>query len=272
MIQSVRGCPYQCNYCVKSFGSKTTVIKPDDIISHIKELKRLFNIRSLRFIDDTFTFNKERVIKICQLIIEENLKIEWTCLSRPDNLNEEMLVWMKKAGCKRIYLGVETGSQKMIDLYRKGINREDAIQKILICRKLGIQSAAFLMLGHPMETDTDIDDTLSFIFESKVNLISVSPLTPYPGTSLFKELRNEIDFNIYPYKNQWKENNILITYLKRSERINKSFYMRFNFIKNNMGLILLKPFSFLKLSSRVFIQSKLSGRLFFGGIKPNNNK
>jgi anaerobic magnesium-protoporphyrin IX monomethyl ester cyclase len=272
MVQSVRGCPYQCNYCVKSFGTKTTVLKPEDIILHIKELKQLFNINSLRFIDDTFTFDKERVINICKLIIEEKLKIDWTCLSRPDNLNEEMLIWMKKAGCKRIYLGVETGSQKMLDIYKKRINREEAIQKIQLCKKIGIQSAAFLMIGHPMETEKDIDETLSFILESKVNLISVSPLTPYPGTSLFKELSGEIDFNIYPYKNQWKENSIGINYLKRSERINKSFYMRFSFIKNNVGLIILNPFNFLKLSLRVFIESKLSGRLFFGGIKPHNNK
>lgn len=272
MVQSIRGCPYQCNYCVKSFGTKTTVLNPEDVILHIKELKKLFNINSLRFIDDTFTFDKERVIKICKLIVEEKLKIDWTCLSRPDNLNEEMLTWMKKAGCKRIYLGVETGSQKMLDLYKKRINREEAIQKILLCKKIGIQSAAFLMIGHPNETEKDIDETLSFILESKVNLISVSPLTPYPGTSLFKDLSNEIDFNIYPYKNQWKNSTILASYIKRSNKINKKFYFGINFIRNNINLFLENPKKFLKISVNIIIQSKNNGWLFFGGIKPYRNK
>jgi anaerobic magnesium-protoporphyrin IX monomethyl ester cyclase len=114
MIQSARGCPYQCNYCVKSYGSKLTELTPERIIGEMREWKRLFGVRSIRFIDDTFTINRRRVLEICDRIAEADLGVSWACLSRTDNLDCELLIAMKRSGCVRIYFGMESGSQRML--------------------------------------------------------------------------------------------------------------------------------------------------------------
>jgi anaerobic magnesium-protoporphyrin IX monomethyl ester cyclase len=272
MIQSMRGCPYQCNYCVKSFGSKTVMLTSIEIIEHVKRLKELFNIKSLRFIDDTFTVNKQRVIEICQLLVKEKLTLEWTCLSRADNLSQEMLYWMRKSGCVRIYIGVETGSQRMLDLYNKGINRNDSINKIKLCRKMGIESAAFFMLGHPSESENDINACVDFAIESKINFISISPLTPYPGTQLFESLNDQINFRIYPYLNEWKDNEINTRYLENSKLLYKKFYFRFGFVTNNLGSISKFPVRFLTLSLKNTLDWFTSKNFFISGIKPKVKK
>jgi radical SAM superfamily enzyme YgiQ (UPF0313 family) len=272
MIQSMRGCPYQCNYCVKSFGSKTVMLSSNEIIAHIKRLKELFNIKSLRFIDDTFTVNKQRVIEICKLLINEKLTLEWTCLSRADNLNQEMLYWMKKSGCIRIYIGVETGSQKILDIYNKGIDRNDSINKIKLCRKMGIESAAFFMIGHPKESDNDIKECIDFAIKSKINFISISPLTPYPGTHLFEGLKDQINFKIFPYVNEWKNKEINRNYLVRSKWFYKRFYFRLGFLSNNLSSIFRFPSRFLTLSLKIIIDSIISKKIFISGIKPKERK
>src|SRR6478672_3046359 len=96
VIQSARGCPYQCNFCVKSYGTLLTEKSPERIIEELQLLVRTRDIKSFRFTDDTFTINSKRVIDICKLIIKENLNyLHWVCLSRVDCIHEEVLHWMK---------------------------------------------------------------------------------------------------------------------------------------------------------------------------------
>ena len=182
LIQTERGCPYQCNYCVKSYGSKLTALTPEKVLEQILHLKKLFGIKSLRFIDDTFTVIPERVMKICQLLIENDADINWSCLSRVDTINEELLIVMKKAGCKRIYFGVETASEKMATLFNKQFDREEAIKNLRLCRKIGIEAAGFFLMGHPEENDQDIDQTIQFAIKSELSYavvtISASRISP----------------------------------------------------------------------------------------------
>lgn len=267
MIQTTRGCPYQCNYCVKSFGTKTTNLGTESIIAHIKELKKLFGIKSLRFIDDTFTINKTRVIEVSKALIDANINIEWTCLSRADNLDEEMLVWMKKSGCRRIYIGVETGSSKMLGIYSKNIDREEAISKIRLCKKVGIETAGFFMGGHPLENDDDIKETVDFAIRSQINYVSMSPLTPYPGTNMFTQHESDIDFNIYPYKNNWKSGEISLLFSKRKASFYKKFYLRPGFILNAFPGMLTHPFHTMAMGYKFFKSLVFSNYFIIGGIK-----
>ena len=234
MIQTVRGCPYQCNYCVKSYGTKLSQLSTERVIAEIKEWINLFGVKSIRFIDDTFTLNKHRVTDICKAIISNQIKIEWACLSRTDNLDEELLGWMKKAGCKRIYFGMETGSQRMLDIYQKNVKAEEALVTFHLCRKVGIETAAFFMSGHPLETERDFEETLIFAQKANLNYASFNPLTPYPGTGLFNELKTELEFSIYPYKNEWKNGAVYETFDRRKQSFYRGFYMRFNYFQNNL--------------------------------------
>jgi anaerobic magnesium-protoporphyrin IX monomethyl ester cyclase len=231
MIQSARGCPYQCNYCVKSFGTKLTMLTPERILEDILFLKKHHGIKSLRFIDDTFTAIPKRVIKLCQLMVEAKVDLTWTCLSRADTISEEMLMWMQKAGCKRLYIGVESGSQSMLDYYNKGVDAEASIQNLLLCKKYGIETAAFFLAGMPNETREDFEASINYAIRSQLDYVLVSELTPYPGTALFEKLRSDIDFSVLPYRNELKrEPGHAENYKKLEKEFYRRFYMRPGYI------------------------------------------
>jgi radical SAM superfamily enzyme YgiQ (UPF0313 family) len=238
MIQTVRGCPYQCNYCVKSYGTKLSQLSTERVIKEMKQWIDLQGVKSIRFIDDTFTLNKHRVIELCQAIIKNDIRVEWACLSRTDNLDTELLDWMKKSGCKRIYFGMESGSQRMLDIYNKNVKIEDALHALHLCRKAGIETAAFFMSGHPLETEKDFEETLAFAKAAHLNYASFNPLTPYPGTGLFDEIKGQLNFSIYPYKNEWKEDAVYENFDRRKQLFYKGFYMRFNYFNNNISTMI----------------------------------
>lgn len=238
LIQTARGCPYPCSFCVKSYGSKLTIQSPERVVDEIQNLVSNYGIKSLRIIDDTFTVNKRRVIEICKELVNRNFNIEWCCLSRTDNLNAEMLHWMKKAGCTRIYFGLESGSQRILDLYQKNINVEEAIETLLLCRKHGIETTGFFMSGFPEETEDDFNKTIDFAIRAKLTFASVNPLTPYPGTSLFDRLKQDVNFNLFPYTNEFKDPQIVLNFTKRKKKFYRAFYMRPYYVFSNVPSIL----------------------------------
>ncbi len=267
MIQTVRGCPYKCNYCVKSYGTKLAQLDTPRVIEEIKQWVQLFGVKSIRFIDDTFTINRQRVIELSKAIIDNNIHIEWACLSRTDNLDAELLTWMKKSGCKRIYFGMESGSQRMLDIYKKNVRVEDALAALHLCRAAGIETAAFFMSGHPEETETDFLETVDFAKKAKLNYASFNPLTPYPGTGLFNELKGDIDFSIYPYKNEWKDKAVYATFDRRKEFFYRQFYMRFGFFTNNLNVLLKNTFPLVNMGFKFLRYLWWDKRFIIGGSK-----
>lgn len=237
MVQSARGCPYQCNYCVKSFGTKLTLLTPERMMEEVRSLHERFGIRSLRFIDDTFTAVPKRVVEFCRLMVASGLNIQWTCLSRVDTVNEEMLGWMKKAGCKRIYFGVESGSPKILDYLNKEVDVEQARENLLTCRKMGIETAGFFMLGYPVETAEDLEHSIDFAIRSKLSFIAVAEITPYPGTALYNRLRDRVDFSLFPYKNEFKDRTLHENFLKNERIFFRRFYLRPRYLWHNFAIL-----------------------------------
>lgn len=241
VIQSARGCPYQCNFCVKSFGSKLTEKSPERIVEEIIFLVSTRNIKSFRFTDDTFSLNPKRVIKVCQQIVDAGLNyLEWVCLSRVDTINEEMLYWMKKAGCKRIYFGVESGSARVLELLNKKTDIEASVDALLLVKKYDIQTSGFFMIGVPGETAEDIEMSIEYAIRAKLDFIAIGKFTPYPGTSFFDQFKEHIDFTIYPYKLSlnFKEQD---QYLKYEKYFYKRFYLRIPYMTSQIKKALNKP-------------------------------
>ncbi|MCF8257364.1 MAG: B12-binding domain-containing radical SAM protein [Flavobacteriales bacterium] len=267
MIQTARGCPYQCNYCVKSFGTKLTTLTPQRIVDEMKEWKRLFNVKSIRFIDDTFTITRARVIELCQLMIAEKLNLEWACLSRTDNLDAELLQWMRRSGCKRIYFGMESGSQRMLDIYRKQVNVDEARAALLLCREAGIETAAFFMSGHPEETEEDFELTVNFARSAKLNFASFNPLTLYPGTAIFREMNGKVNFSIYPYSNDWKDSSIYDDFTRRKKRFYRKFYMRPSFLLSSARLFLSSPASIAQMGIGLMRYLWWDSKFVISGLK-----
>ncbi len=267
LIQTARGCPYSCNYCVKSYGKKLTYRTPAQILEEIIYLKKEYGIKSLRFIDDTFTVHNKRVIELCQLMIAQKPDIEWTCLSRTDTLKRDTIAWMKKAGCKRIYFGVESGSAEVLKHYDKEINVAQSYETLAECKKQGIETSGLFMVGAPFETENDFNLSVNFAIQADFDYIVVGALIPYPGTVLFDSLKEEINFSALPYKNEWKNPELKKIAEFREKEFYRLFYLRPRYVTKSAGKALRKPVEFvknsLKLAGYIYGSSALEKRTDF---------
>jgi len=185
-----RGCPFNCTFCQptlrKLFGNKVRLRSPQNVIAEIKYIIKSYGNKTVRFHDDTFTWDKNWVKEFCGLIEKENLRFEWDCKTRVDVVNRELIRYLKKAGCKRVDLGVESGSQRILD---DVLNKKTTIDQIKtafkICREEGMSTLAYLMVGNPTEEPEDLLQTINLMEEIKSDGVHVSICTPFPGTKLF---------------------------------------------------------------------------------------
>jgi len=182
-----RGCPYQCIFCDKSvFGSQCRLRSAENVLAEIGEILDCSEDVSIVFYDDLFTLKKERVIRICEGILERGFKFDWKCEGRVDRIDGEMLGWMKKAGCSMIAYGVESGNQSGLDYLRKNTKLENAKKAFALTHKSGIGTMAYFILGIPVETYEDEIKTIEFAKELNPDYAQFSVLSPFPGTELYE--------------------------------------------------------------------------------------
>ncbi|KWT90138.1 B12-binding domain-containing radical SAM protein [Candidatus Magnetominusculus xianensis] len=186
-ILSSRGCPFRCNYCDRPSVGKA--FRPRSVESVIHELKICndIGIKSFLFYDDTFTVNRKRVIDFCIAITDSKLDIEFNIRSRVDTVDEEMLYYLKKAGCLGIQYGVESGSQTILDRMNKGITLQQIHDTVKITKKHNILTTAYFMFGNPGETRQDIKLTHEFMELIDPDYVMISIFTPYPKTKSYEE-------------------------------------------------------------------------------------
>lgn len=194
-----RGCPFSCKFCLKAMSKGKYITRnPENIVKEIEYLIKDFNIKSIFFQDWEFTINKERIKEICDLILKKNLKIVWGCNSRANDLSHELIDKMKKAGCVRINIGFESGSQKVLDKINKGIKIKDLENVIKLCRANNMNIGMYAMLNLPGETKETIKETVDFFVRNKIESMTPNLAIPYFGTALFerlKAIRKEGKFN-----------------------------------------------------------------------------
>jgi len=185
-IVTSRGCPFHCVFCETSlvFGKRWRARSPDNIIKEIEFLQDTYNIKALWFNDDTFTLSKKRIIDFCNLLIEKNIEIYFTCSIRVDTVDKELLKLMKDAGCYKIFYGVESGSQKILDdVVGKRITIKQIRQVSKWLDELGIIKNPSYVISFPEETYEDAMKTLQLMKEIGGEP-SFSFLKIYPGTDV----------------------------------------------------------------------------------------
>lgn len=187
-ISTCRGCPFDCNFCAscKLWGKKWRGRSPESVVQELKILRYKYGKKLIDFMDDTFSFDKKRTLKICQLIREEGIDISWECSTRVDLFNKEIANAFKKSGCSLIYFGMESGVQKTLDFLNKGFKVEDSIRAVKIAKEAGIDvTGAFIIGGIPGETKETINQTIAFA--KKLNIsYSFTTLVPFPGTKIYE--------------------------------------------------------------------------------------
>jgi len=195
-----RGCSYgQCIFCHNTWRrAPYRADSAEKIISEIKYLRKNYNVDALYYMDDEFLTDRERVIKLCRLILENGLEnIRWAIATRVERVDEEILMLMKKAGCWLVNFGFESGSQRILNLLRKGNSVDQAKKAVQLCRKVGIIPHGTFIIGNPGETWEDIELTRRFITENDIISPLVGFLTPYPGTEYWNMLKSK---NLLPPK------------------------------------------------------------------------
>jgi len=193
-VSSSRGCPWNCTFC-GSPGFWGRRLRFRSAEHFVEELEILYQkgVTFFYFSDDTFAMNHQRVIEICQRIIDRGLAITWYAISRVDDVNEEVLSWMRKAGCIQISYGVESGSEKIRDLLNKKIDSRQIKKAFSLTTKYGILARAYFIYGSPGETWETIQETLDLIREIKALSTIFYILDFYPGTNLYLDARKRLD-------------------------------------------------------------------------------
>jgi radical SAM superfamily enzyme YgiQ (UPF0313 family) len=188
-IVTSRGCPAGCTYCIKhvSYQYGTRLRSPRLLVDEIKDLKAL-GIHNIHMYADLFTVNREQVMELCQLLIDEGVKIRWTCNSRVDYVDQEMLAKMGQAGCWLISWGIESGSEQILKHARKGAYPEKAELALRWAKEAGIKNWGYFIIGLPGETEETIRMTIDFAKKLPLDIALFHVAAPYPGTPFFFEV------------------------------------------------------------------------------------
>jgi anaerobic magnesium-protoporphyrin IX monomethyl ester cyclase len=257
-----RGCPYSCIFCHNSWkGIPFRGNSPERVIEDIKYLVNTYKVKALIFFDDDFFAIKKRTRKICELIKENDIDIIWGCNGRVDTVDADTLKIAKQAGCRQVAFGMESGSQKILDVLNKRTTVQQNRDAIRMCKEAGVSCVAFFILGNPHENYEDIELTRKFILQNVIDCIGLCIATPFPGTKLWDWCG---DNKFIPPGVKWSDFSPDDSSLRVSEfvtpeeikRLRSRIFLEFAFKKNSFSqflkMSLRQPFQAVKKAYRVF--------------------
>lgn len=248
VLETGRGCPYSCTFCsTKTFWKRNYRMKSiKRVIKEIKCLKKEYKINNFNFIHDMFTANRKYIFDICDNLLKNNLKIRWTCSARVDSLDEELIKKMAEAGCRSIFLGIETGSPRMQNIINKNLNIDDMYNVIDTLYKYNVYPRLSFIYGFPQETEKDILKTLSMInklvkkHSTLVNRIYLHKLCFYAGTELTNVYYDNLSYSEYNNETTIYTNNLpqdVIDMVKNNKEIFSHFFEYKSELLNKVELL-----------------------------------
>lgn len=239
VIKVSRGCPYHCFFCLATpvAGAKVRRRSAENIIDEIKECVEKYGITNFLFWSDIFNADRNWTIDLCQKIIDSGLDITWSANTRADTADEEMAEIMYKSGCRLVSIGVESGSQEMLDKIGKRITLDDVRLTVKIFKKYGIRIYNYFVIGLPWETEETAEDTIDFAIELDSDFISFYTAVPLPGTKFFEYAKeNKLLDDETSYESAYFYPSVNTHYLTKERVFElhktaiKRFYLRPNYI------------------------------------------
>jgi anaerobic magnesium-protoporphyrin IX monomethyl ester cyclase len=265
-IATTRGCPYKCNWCAKPmYGNAYNMRSEQNVIDEIKLLKRTFHFDHIWFCDDIFGLKRSWVSEFASRVKKENLKFKYKIQSRADLLVQEKYVEaLAESGCDDVWMGAESGSQKILDAMDKGTTIEEIKEARKLLKQHGIKASFFLQFGYLGETMEDIHKTISLVKETMPDDIGISVSYPLPGTLFYEKVKQDL-----AQKTNWTDSDELAMMFKNTyppafykilHRLMHSIYRKkrasVNLDKRTEFPVRLKSvLSYLKYSCTEFIQS-----------------
>jgi radical SAM superfamily enzyme YgiQ (UPF0313 family) len=162
---------------------------PENVICEIEELVNGYGVSEFNFNDDLFTANKKRLERFCELIIEKQFDIHWVCMSRADYIHPEILKLMKKAGCGKIAMGLESGSQTVLNAMNKHVDLHKSLEAVREIKKTGIKVGVSFVIGHIGETEETIKETIKLAKKCNPDTVAFFQASPYPGTEFYRMVK-----------------------------------------------------------------------------------
>lgn len=188
-VSTMRGCPYTCKWCSRAvYGLSYRRRSAQNVCDELELIQKEYNPDTLWFVDDVFTISHKWLNEFNRELRERNLKVKYECITRADRLDEEVIKVLKASGCFRVWIGAESGSQKVIDLMDRRVDVKQVREMIKLAQKHGIQAGTFIMLGYPGETEEDIEETIIHLKESNPEYFTITVAYPIKGTELFAEI------------------------------------------------------------------------------------
>jgi anaerobic magnesium-protoporphyrin IX monomethyl ester cyclase len=258
-VSTMRGCPYTCKWCSRAvYGKSYRRKNVKFVVDEIQEIQQKYNFDTIWFVDDVFTVSHKWLLEFKNEVVSRRVKIKYECITRADRMSMEVIQLLKESGCYRVWIGAESGSQKVIDLMDRRVDVNQVREMIIETRKNGIEAGTFTMLGYPGETEEDIIETLNHLKISNPDYFTITTAYPIKGTELYIE--NENEFMNSP---DWA------TSSDRDIKLNTAYSKKYyqyavSWINNEMKLLKLKNQQ-MQLSRMEFfkllIKSKLSRNL-----------
>jgi radical SAM superfamily enzyme YgiQ (UPF0313 family) len=199
-----RGCPFRCSFCSsRNFWDKKVRLRSaENVVGEISFLRKAYGTKHIMFWDDTFTFNRNIIRKHCRAIIDADLKISWKTATRADLVDEDMLDLMKKSGCVKLEIGVESGSERMRKLINKDVTHEQIMDAMQLIDRKGLGVGTFFMAGFPEEKVEDLEQTFSLMKEINSSEIAFNVFDPMPGSSEYEKC---VSMGLVPEDADWNE-------------------------------------------------------------------
>lgn len=215
-VSTMRGCPYTCKWCSRAvYGLSYRRRSPNNVCDELDLIQKEYNPDTLWFVDDVFTISHKWLNEFNEELKKRNLKIKYECITRADRLNEDVIKLLKDSGCFRVWIGAESGSQKVIDLMNRRVDVNQVRAMIRLAQQYEIQAGTFIMLGYPGETEDDIEETIKHLKESNPEYFTITIAYPIKGTELFTEIEAEQTNNFNWENNSDRDRDFKRTYKRK---------------------------------------------------------
>jgi len=192
-VSTQRGCPYTCKWCSTAVYGQSYRRRPANLVAaELKMLKTTYKPDSIWFVDDVFTVSHKWLKSFHEEVLKQDAVIPFECITRAERLNEEVLTLLKEAGCYRIWIGAESGSQKIIDAMDRRVDVNVVKSAIQKTNELGMETGTFIMIGYPGEDMSDIQETVQYLKEANPTHFTITVAYPIKGTSLYNEIEDKI--------------------------------------------------------------------------------
>jgi len=240
-LSTQRGCPYTCRWCSTAvYGQSYRRRSPQAVVEEIQWLQARYDFDLIWFVDDVFTVSHKWLAEFRDVLRQRNAQVQFECITRADRLNEDVIQILKECGCFRVWIGAESGSQRIIDAMDRRVDVHQVRAMIKSARRAGIQAGTFIMLGYPGETEADIRETVEHLKDADPDLFTITVAYPIKGTGLYQDVEDsattlapwaertdrEIDFQrnyprrYYDFAVRWTVNSV---HFHKAKRAGKQF-------------------------------------------------